>query len=147
MDYKGAFGEGELKKYQDGTQCRQTEQRMELKIENGELKVNVEEKSTLHVELANSPWSVEKDGIERQGFQREEAQNPVKSFPANTTHKRTHKPLPNVPPASPKSSPKGKDFPLSFGEGWGEASERVGERLEEILERLASDFDEPFTSC
>jgi len=99
MDYKGAFGKGELKKCQDGTQCRQTEQRLKLKIENGELKVNVEEKSTLHVELANSPWSVEKDGIERQGFQREEAQNPVKSFRANTTLKRTQKATPQRSPS------------------------------------------------
>ena len=72
---------------------------MELKIENGELKVNVEEKSTLHVELANSPWSVEKDGIERHGFQREEAQNPVKSFRAKSSRRKAQKATPQRPPS------------------------------------------------
>ncbi|MBR4187181.1 MAG: hypothetical protein IKQ85_01760 [Bacteroidaceae bacterium] len=133
------------------------------------MKVNVEEKSTLHVELANSPWSVEKDGIERLGFQREEAQNPVKSFRAKSSRRKAQKATPKnskaslkplrslfpnlskregeVSEAFPQTSPKerGKSFPL--GEDLGEASERVGERLEEILERLASGFDGPFISC
>ena len=51
-----------------------------MKIENGEWKVNMEEKATQRGVSAYTTWSVEKDGVQGRGFPYGEAENCVKNF-------------------------------------------------------------------
>jgi hypothetical protein len=55
-----------------------------LKIENGEWKVNMEEKATQRGVSAYKTWSVEKDGVQGRGFPYGEAENCVKNFQKHT---------------------------------------------------------------
>ena len=80
MGWEGAFCKGVLRKCRVGMTCRHIEQRMELKIESSELKVNVEEKATQRGASAYTAWSVEKDGVQRRHFPYKEAGNHVKDF-------------------------------------------------------------------
>ena len=80
MGWEGAFCKGVLRKCRVGMTCRHIEQRMELKIESWELKVNVEEKATQRGASADTAWSVEKDGVQRRHFPYKEAGNHVKDL-------------------------------------------------------------------